>query len=214
MGQTRLPPLGRIGQPLGGDAVQGQQVVDDVGRLGKLVLGSGDHEIEALNRRPGPSQQHEPRASAGLTADPAGNHLVALMRQQHEIGPRCLEGVGVLAIDAQEMLASQQLERSAEGAMRDALDLVRATERLGQGQELGALAGSRRGQHPNPRCHARRECSRAWQPELASLRRGRGAQGGGGTQRHDPSRGLWLPFAAAKLVTRHTWRDGALQPTH
>ena len=105
-------------------------------------------------------------------------------------------------------------ERGAERAMRDPLDLVWAAQRLGQGQELGALAGTRRGQHPHARCHARRERSRARRPEPGNLGRARGAQGGGGTQRHHHTRGKRLSFEAGELVTRHTWRGVARAPTH
>ena len=212
--QARLPPERRIGQTLGRHAVQGQQVVQDVGGLGQPVLRRGDHQIEALDRSPGPAEQDQAGPAAGLAPDPARDGLVALVRQDDDIGPRRLERIGALAIDAQQVLAAQELQGGAERAMRDPLDLVWAAQRLGQCQQLRALARPRRRQHPHTWCRVGRERGRARRPEPGGRGCARGAQGGGGTQRHHHTRAKCLSCGAGELVTRHTWRGVSPAPTH
>ena len=112
MREPRLPLGGRCGQPLRRDLMQRQRVVQDVGGLGQIVLRRRDHQIERVDGRPRAADQHQAGAPAGLPPNPARHVLVALMRQQDHIGPRRLERVGPLEVDAEQMLAAEQVQRS------------------------------------------------------------------------------------------------------
>ena len=168
---ARLPGGGLVGETLRRDAVERCRVVEHVRAIRQSVLRRGDHEVPALDRRPGPAQVDQARAAAGLVADPARDRLVAAPGGDHQVGPRRSERGRTLLDDTRERREHRQIDELLVAGVDETLDLERPAERFAEGEDLGVVAGAMPHQQPRARCAPRHRCGRRRRLAVTAQRR-------------------------------------------
>ena len=136
-GPRQLRPAGRpaLGRPLllaRIHDVERQLVEEQLGMGLEPVLGCGDDQVHSARPRPAAADQHDPRAPAGLPANPFCHVLIHAPCGDHEIRPGRLERRGPGAIDAQQRALQKHVREELVPAVRDALQLEWPAQRMRQ----------------------------------------------------------------------------------
>jgi hypothetical protein len=106
-------------------------------------LRRGDDQVERLDRRPRPTDMHQPAGAgaAGLALDPSGDGLVAPPRRDHQFGPGRPQWVRAARIAPEQRDAEQAVGQKLGRTVGYAPGLERPVQGLGERQDLAVVAG-------------------------------------------------------------------------
>ena len=161
MGELRRPEAAGLLEARCGDPLQGRRVVQDVRALRQPVLRGGDHQIEALDRRPRPAAVDQAHRAVGVSLDPAAGRLVAPSGRDDQVGPGRDQRARFPPDDAEQGERRQEVGQKLGRTIDQMLDLERPAERLGERQDLGIVPGLVAHHHPDPRRRRRRALAQA-----------------------------------------------------